>query len=136
MKYLLTLLAVALLTSCGGDKPECTNYNKRFERYGPKSNEYKAELARQFHLRSFQGIRYFIDKYEKIDGKPFMTVDIIGYELCAKGYIDIKNPNKMQQFKNVKGLSFSGAELINFQFKIDTIDGNIVFLFEEGVIKD
>ena len=124
------------ICSCGSDKPECHNYNSRFERYGPKSNEYKAELARQLQLRNFQNMRYFIDKYEEIEGKPFMTVDIIGEDLCAKAYIDIKNPNKMQKFKNVKGISYSGAELIGFQYKIDTVEGKILFLFEEGKVID
>lgn len=136
MKYIALLSLILIISSCGNDKPECHNYNPRFERYGPKSNEYKAELARQLQLRNFQNIRYFIDKYEEIDGKPFMTVDIIGDELCAKAYIDIKNPNKMQKFKNVKGISYSGAELAGFQYKIDTVDGKILFLFEEGRVID
>lgn len=136
MKQLLILSITFLLAACGGDKPECTNYNPRFERYGPKSNEYKAELARQLQLRNFQNIRYYIDKYVEIDGKPYMTVDIIGEELCAKGYIDIKNPNKMQKFKNVKGISYTGAEIADFQYKIDTVEGKILFLYEEGRIID
>ncbi|MCD6010944.1 MAG: hypothetical protein K0Q79_806 [Flavipsychrobacter sp.] len=136
MKRLLIFLSVVLLAACNSKRHECTNYNPRFERYGPKSNEYKAELARQLQLRNFENIRYYIDKYEEIAGKPFMVVDIIGEELCAKGYIDIKNPNKMQKFKNVKGISYAGAEIVDFQYKIDTVDGKILFLFEEGKVKD
>ena len=85
MKHLLTFFTICLLAACNSKRHECTNYNPCFEQYGPKSNEYKAELARQLQLRNFQNIKYYIDKYVEIDGKPFMTVDIIGEELCAKG---------------------------------------------------
>lgn len=134
MKRILFLLPILAIAAC--DRPKCTNDNPVFEEYGPKSNEYKGELVKQLQTRHFEGVRYWVDKYVEIDGKPFMTVFIQADGLCAQGYLDIKNPNKLPQYKNVKGISYSGAEIKGLQYKIDTIDGKIVFLWEEGKIID
>lgn len=134
MRLIATTLLICLLASCG--RPECRNENPVFERYGPKSDEYKSELIKQIQSGTHGTIRYWADDYTEINKKPFMKVDVQGDGLCAVTYIDIKNPNKLQHYKNVKGISYHGAEIIGLQYAIDTIEGHIVFLWEEGKIKD
>jgi hypothetical protein len=137
MKQLLLFISSICLFSCGHHtRPECKNDNPAFDLYDPISNDYKRELATQLQSRDKHSIHYWIDKYIEIDKKPFMTVYVQAEGLCAKAYIDIKNPNKMQKFKNVKGISYTGKEIIGFQYAIDTVDGKILFLFEEGKVED
>ncbi len=134
MRPIILICTIILFGGC--DRPKCTNTNPVFEQYAPNSNEYKSELIHQLKLRQPGDVHYWINKYEEIDRKPFMTIYIQADGLCAEGYLDIKNPNKLQKYKNVKGISYSGAELRGLQYAIDTINGKITFLFEEGKIID
>jgi hypothetical protein len=134
MKHRAIFICLAfMLAACG--KHKCANTNPVFAQYSPNDNEYKAELIRQLKQRDAATIHYYIDKYTERNGKPFMFILIEGDGLCAKGIIDIKNENKLKEFKNVKGLSYSGAEITGFQYFIDSANWGYNFIFEEGEIK-
>ena len=136
MKLAIIFICLAfLLASCHHKHRACANTNPVFTQYSPDDREYKAELIRQLSKRDPSRIHYFIEKYLVRARKPFMMVEVEGDSLCAKMMLDIKNENKMQDFKTVAGLSYTGAELIGLQYAIDSSYGSYNFLFEEGVIQ-
>ena len=121
-----------ILSSCHRHK--CKNTNPIFNQYSPDDNEYKVELIKQLKQRDPADIHYYVDKYTERGGKPFMTISIQADGLCAKGILDIKNENKLKEFKNVKGLTYSGNEISKLQYYIDSTFGTYNFIFEEGEI--
>ncbi len=134
MRFFLLILAIGLLTSCG--RHTCKNTDPIFDNYRPTDQEYKAELVRQIRLEDPAKLHYWIDRYTEINKKPFMSVNVQGEGLCATMMIDLKNPNKLKHFKNVRGLSYSGTEIRGLQYYTDSTTGVCNFIFEEGNIGD
>jgi hypothetical protein len=123
---------LCLLAACGG--PHCKNSNAIFDQYKMTDDAYKAELVRQLRATDPSAVHYYADKYKEINNKPYMTVYVIADGLCAEMLIDIKNPNKLKHFKNVRGISYSGKEITGLQYFTDTTNGGYNFIFEEGKI--
>ena len=134
LRVILFFLTFFLIAAC--NRPECKNTNPIFENYKPTDQEYKAELVKQIHLSDPAKVHYWIDRYKEINKKPFMSVNVQGDGLCATMMIDLKNPNKLKHFKNVRGLSYSGAEIKGLQYYTDSSTGVYNFIFEEGKISD
>jgi hypothetical protein len=112
----------------------CTNTNPVFDEYDPSDKEYKTELIKQIQQRNPANVHYYVDKYIEQGRKPFMTINIEAEGLCARSILDLKNPNKLKEYKNVKGLTYSGAEIQGLKYQIDSTKGNFNFIFEEGKI--
>jgi hypothetical protein len=129
MRYITVLALTILAISC--DRPECTDHNPIFERNDPKSEEYKAELVRQLLHRKPKSIDYSINCYDEIDNIPYLVVDIISKNLCAKGYLNIKNAGRMEWFKKVRGNAYHGAGLAGLKYHIDSSGGNYNFIFDD-----
>lgn len=127
--YLASFIIVCCLLSC--DYTVCQNHNKVLESHDPKSKEYRHELANQVQQRNFRKIDYSINGYAEISSIPYLVVNISGEDLCARGYLNIANADKLQQFKKVKGLSYSGAGLAGLKFHIDSAGGNYNFIFDD-----
>ncbi len=134
LRFVPFILVITTLYSCGGH--ECKNTNPIFDNYKPTDQEYKAELVKQIQLSDPAKVHYWIDRYKEINKKPFMSVNVQGDGLCATMMIDLKNPNKLKHFKNVRGLSYSGAEIKGLQYYTDSSTGVYNFIFEEGKISD
>jgi len=128
------IIAFATLAACS-NKPECTNHNPILDQNGYTTPQYKDELLKQIHNTDPAKLHYWIDSYKEIDGKPFALVEVQSDNLCGQMLIDLKNPNKMKQFKNVKGVSYRGVEITGLQYMVDTTGGKYNFVFEEGKIR-
>ncbi len=131
----LFVITIGTLTSCG-NKPECTNRNPVMDMNGHTTPQYKAELLHQIEMEGKENVTFWIEDYKEIDGKPFMEVEVQGDSLCGYMLIDIKNPNKVADFKNVKGISYRGAKINGLQYFVDTSNGKFNFIWQEGVIVD
>ncbi len=122
-------IIICLLAAC--NRPKCKSNNPVFNTHGPEEDEYKAELVKQLNKADRSKVHFYIDRYTERGGKPYMAIYIQGDDICARGMLDIKNPNKLVEFKNEKGLSWGGAELSGLQYTIDSSDGGYNFIFEE-----
>jgi len=134
-KAIILICSSLIMTSCHHKhKLTCTNNNPIFAQYSPDDIQYKAEFVKQWNARDKTKLHYYIEKYVERNKKPFMFVSVESDSLCAKMVIDIKNENKLTDYKTVKGLTYNGAEITGMQFGIDSSFGSYLFLFEEGVI--
>ncbi len=133
MRYIIATFVLLSLGIASCDGVECTNHNPIFEQHAPTSKEYKSELVKQLQQRNFSRIDYSIKGYEEIDSIAYMKIDISGKNLCAIGYLDIQNTEELEQFKKVKGVSYSGAGLEGLVYHIDSSDGNYNFIFDDVV---
>ncbi|MCW3123611.1 MAG: hypothetical protein JWQ38_3103 [Flavipsychrobacter sp.] len=136
MKHTILFLCLALLlTSCHHKHVvTCTTDDPILLQYSPDDIQYKAELIKQLNMHDRKKLHFYIEKYVERAKKPFMFVSIEGDGLCARMVLDIKNENKLADYKTVKGLTYNGAEITAMQFGIDSSFGSYLFLFEEGVI--
>ncbi len=117
------------LLSC--NKPECTNKNPIFEKYSPQEKEYKNELAKQLKNINNTQLTYFLDKYQEINNKKFLSVQIQGQGLCAKMLVGIRTQNnKIANILKTKGLGYSGAELKNLQIDIQQEETTFAFIYK------
>lgn len=117
--------------------PECHNTNAIFNTYQPSSKEYKAELVRLLKQRDKEHIRYWIHSYENKNGKDYMHVYIQGDSLCSEGIIHFTNATtELKHFKDVKGVSYSGAELSGLQYRIieDSAKNELEFIHVDDII--
>ena len=126
---LLVLLIIVATTSC--DRPECRNTNPVFAKYAPESNEYKAELIKQIKNTPSDKLTFWINKYSKKDSTDYMTVHVQGSALCAMGIFDITHAQSLGNYKDVKGMSYQGAELRGLKYRIDSTNGNYTFIFDD-----
>jgi hypothetical protein len=117
---------ICVLASC--DRPECKNANPVFDQYAPDTKQYKAELIKQ--INAHKELRYWIDQYVKKDGELYMSIFIQGDGVCAKGLMDITSGKGLENYKGMKGLSYSGAELKGLKYRIDTAAGGYSLVFE------
>ena len=134
MIRLISFVFILLFIAACGNKYTCKNTDTVFKDYGPTDQPYKEELLKQLQHTDTARIHYMVDKYVEFNGKPFISLRIIADSFCAQIFVDLKNPNKLNHFKVVKGISYTGAELKGLQFKTDTINGQYNFVFEEGTI--
>jgi hypothetical protein len=134
MRYVILATFVIFMAACSS-KPACHNTDLVFDQYGPTDQSYKAALITRIHQTDPKRVHYYVDNYKEINGKPFIIINVQGDSFCAKMQIDIKNPNKLRDFKNVKGISYSSEEIKGFQYHTDTVEGEYKFVFEEGNIK-
>ena len=128
MKVLPLICLVFLCASC--DKQVCNNTNPVFDKYAPSSIEYKRELTRQINIIGCNRMRYWVDGYNSEGAKEYMNISVHGDGLCAKAILNITTGSGLAHYKEVKGMSYNGAELRGLQYRIDSTDGNYNFIFE------
>ena len=117
------------LLSC--NKPKCTNKNLVFDKYSPQEKEYKNELAKQLKSIDNAQLTYFLDKYQEINNKKFLSIEIQGQDLCAKILVEIRTQNdKIANILKAKGLGYSGAELKNLKIDIQQEETTFAFVYE------
>jgi len=131
----LITTTLAIITGCG-NKPECHNRNAILDMNGYTTPQYKTELLHQINIAGQDNVTYWIEDYQEIGGKPFMLVEVQADSICGRMLIDIKNPNKVADFKNVKGISYRGDKINGLQYFVDTANGKFNFIWQEGVIVD
>lgn len=134
MKRTLAYFSLVFMLIACKHTTTCTNTNPVFNEYDPSDKEYKAELIKQIRQRKPSEVHYYVDKYIELARKPYMTINIEAEGLCARGLLDLKNVNKLKEYKNVKGLTYGGAEIKGLKLLIDSTKGNYNFIFEEGKI--
>jgi len=130
MKFIYGIAGFLLcVTSC--DRPECKSTNPRFNEYPPTANEYKAELIKKLQTINLKEAAYWIDKYYIRENTEYMTVFVQGDGLCAKMLLNINNGTKLEHYKKVKGVSYSGAELTGLKYRIDSANNTYSFVYED-----
>lgn len=87
--------------------------------------------------RGKEYLRYWIHSYENNNGQDYMRVYIQGDSLCAEGIIHFTNAaTDLDNFKKVKGVSYSGAELSGLQYRIieDSGKNELEFIHLDNII--
>ncbi|MBS1773727.1 MAG: hypothetical protein JST82_12785 [Bacteroidetes bacterium] len=109
----------------------CHNTNPIFDKYPIDSKEYTDELVTQISKSSLSTFEYCIEDYEAKNGKEYMLVRIQNDSVCAKMYLDVTNSNRMENFRKLKGKSYSGAELRGLTFQIQKDSSGHHFIFDD-----
>lgn len=124
MQFRTILLLTILCSAC--DRPECTNHNPVFDQYPPDSLEYEQELAIQLKRNSNNDLTYWIalNSYYKAGGSHYMKVNVQGGSLCAIACFDITGATGLDNYLNVKGKSYGGAQLKYIKYHIDSSNGS------------
>ena len=124
----MLLLLVLLISTC--NKPSCKNSNPVFENYAPGTKAYNNELATQLRDADTKA-KFWIEGYETNQGKEYMTVEVQAQGMCAKMCLDITGNTRLEQFRKVKGMSYSGAELSGLYYHIVQNDSSYSFVFDD-----
>ncbi len=117
-----------LLASC--DRPNCKNTNSVFDSNDIEANLYKQELVKQIDKVGKEKLTYWLSNYTKKNGKEFITVDIQGGDLCAKGLIQVNDWKNIEEIKRTKGVSYNGAQLKGLTFDIIANGESINFIYK------
>ena len=125
---LIYLLPLTLLIAC--DKPDCTNKNPVFDKNAPGSMTYDTELVKQMTEQAAADQHFWIEGYKEKDGKEYMQVELQAKDMCAHFEMDITGNGDLEQFRKVKGMSYSGAGLAGLKLKIANNDTSYSFFFE------
>lgn len=116
----LFLFLFLLLACFSCDRPECKNTNPIFDKYPPESVEYKRELVHELLKTEPQNVGFWADSYKKIGDREYMYIYVQSDAICAKGILDITEGLNLDNYKRVKGKSYSGAKIQGLQFRFDT----------------
>ena len=119
-----------LLALSGCDMPECKNTNPVFDEYSLRTNEYKAELAKQLRTRKPEDIRYWIGYYHIVGGRESVSVYTQADSLCAMMFLDISNGEGWKRFKEAKGGGYNGAEIKGMQYHVRQSITGPEFIFD------
>lgn len=129
LKSILILSIVfTLLMSC--ERPDCKNTNPIFDSNNIESNLYKQELVKELNKIGKENLTYWLVNYSEQNGKEFITVNIQGNGLCAKGFLQVDNWNNIEGIKKTKGISYRGAQLKGLTFDIITNGESINFIYK------
>jgi hypothetical protein len=124
---LLALCGIVHIYSC--NMPACKNTDPVFDQFSPGSREYNTELAQQMRKQGAGGLRYWFDRYTERHGKQYITVVIQGDSLCARGEILVLNKAGLEHMIEMKGKSYSGAELRGLRIRVEQDSGKPVFVY-------
>lgn len=115
------------MISC--DRPVCENENPLFKNNEPNSNVYKNELAKQLNRIDNTKLRYWLQKYEDINGEESLYFNIQGENLCAVLHLSMNHWQKLETVREKKGIGRRGAEFINLKFEIsrDTLSTKFIY---------
>lgn len=128
------LLPMLLLAAC---QPPCNNKNVIFDKHAPGSSEYNAELAKQIKELPAASTSFWIESYEAKDDREYMNVLMYEKDMCAHLKLDITDVEAVQDYREVKGGGYSGAELKMPEIKIENSNGSYLFyLLDAAGISD
>ncbi len=129
LKSILILSTLLIfLASC--DRPNCKNTNSIFDSNGIETNVYKNELVKEMDKVGKENLTYWLSNYTEQNGKEFITVNIQGDGLCAKGLLQVNDWKNIEGIKRTKGVSYNGAELKGLTFDIVTNGESIDFIYK------
>lgn len=135
MRLSIFMSIVIFFAAC--DKPQCTNHNPVFDKYKPADKEYRDELARLVESADEDSVLFWINHYDSADGHEYMYADVIGRDLCAIALFDITGNEEFENYRRVKGVSYSGAGLLAPRYRIQhTGSGAQLILDSVGMILD
>lgn len=123
----LCILIVGVM-SC--DRPQCTNKNPIFEKNQPDSKIYKDELVKQLKTIDQTKLTYWLQKYEKNDGKEYLYFFIQGNDLCAIIVLTVNQWNRLENLREKKGVGYRGAEFTNLKFDILQDSSKTEFIYK------
>lgn len=119
---------VVFLGSC--DRPDCKNSNFVFDSNSIETTVYKQELVKEMDRIGKENLTYWLSNYTEQNGQEFITVNIQGVGLCAKGLIQVNNWGKIEGIKRTKGVSYKGAQLKGLTFDIISNEESIDFIYK------
>lgn len=128
--FLASVVLAGALVGC--DRPECTNTNPIFEQEAPGSVRYNEELLAQVDRLGPDGVRYWIDTWEDLDGEQFLWVYVQGDGLCAKAVLELHGEDRSEGMtRNSKNAGGShGAEVIGLHYAVERSPGRTVLVYE------
>lgn len=130
MKAILVFAVLVLaLTSC--DRPSCTSENSVFDAHSPESQEYKAELVKEMQKVGSENLTYWLHSYSENDGAEYITVNVQGEGICAKGHIRVKDWTKIEGIQKAKGISYRGAQLAGLTFDVKNENNTIELVYKD-----
>jgi len=129
----LLILSILLIFLASCDRPDCKNTNSIFDSNGVETNMYKQELIKEMHRIGKNNLTYWVSSYTEQNGKEFITVNIQGDGLCAKGLLQVNDWNIIEGIKKTKGDSYIGAQLKGLTFDIITNGESIDFIYKNIV---
>jgi hypothetical protein len=118
---------IIFLASC--DRPDCKNTNSVFDSNGLETNVYKQELIQEMDRIGKSNLTYWLSSYTEQNEKEFITVNIQGDGLCAKGLLQVNDWKNIEGIKRTKGVSYRGAQLKGLTFDIITNGESIDFIY-------
>jgi hypothetical protein len=118
---------IIFLASC--DRPDCKNTNSVFDSNGLETNVYKQELIQEMDRIGKNNLTYWLSSYTEQNEKEFITVNIQGDGLCAKGLLQVNDWKNIEGIKRTKGVSYRGAQLKGLTFDIITNGESIDFIY-------
>lgn len=135
MRVFVFISIAILLAAC--DKPECTNHNPVFDKYLPNDSAYRNELARLIEASDNESLVFWVIGHDSINGHEYMYADVIGKNLCAVAVFDITIGEDFENFRRVKGVSYSGAGLLAPRYRIQHTHSGAQFVLDSvGMIVD
>jgi hypothetical protein len=118
---------IIFLASC--DRPDCKNTNSVFDSNGLETDVYKQELIQEMDRIGKSNLTYWLSSYTEQNEKEFITVNIQGDGLCAKGLLQVNDWKNIEGIKRTKGVSYRGAQLKGLTFDIITNGESIDFIY-------
>lgn len=126
----ILILSTLLIFLASCDRPDCENTNSIFDSNGAETNAYKKELVKEMDRVGKENLTYWLSNYTEQNGKEFITVNIQGDGLCAKGLLQVSDWKNIEGIKRTKGVSYNGAQLKGLTFDIITNGESIDFIYK------
>jgi hypothetical protein len=128
MRTIALIVLLSFFLSC--DRPECVSPNKVFQQYPVASPEYKKELARLMEAGNPDHLRFWFDKYVANKEDEFILVNVQGDSICAAAFLKVENWKGIENIKDKKGMSYSGAQLSGLKYHVVKDSSNITFVYD------
>lgn len=129
LKLFMSSFLLLSLFAC--DRPTCTNANPIFDQNEPTSKVYKDELATQIKLVDANKLKYWLAKYEKEHETEFLHFHVQGDGLCAQMVLTMKEWDRLENLRKLKGKSYIGAEFTNLVFDIQQGTKQTAFVYKD-----
>lgn len=135
MRLFVCISIAIFFAAC--DKPQCTNHNPVFDKYSPDDTEYRNELARLVEAADKDSVLFWINDYDSVAGHEYIYADVIGRGICTVVIFDITGNEEFDNYRRVKGASYSGAQLLAPRYRIQHTGSGAQFVLDSvGMIVD
>lgn len=130
VNFLIVIISLTILIiAC--DRPVCKNLNPIFDKYSPESREYKTELVKQLETIDKSKLTYWFYEYVESNGQEFLWFNIQSDEICAIIVLDVEQWGKLEELRQMKGVTYRGAKFIRLKFDIRQDTSNIKFIYRD-----